>query len=116
MSRRVFITGYGIISAIGNNAEENYSSLVNKRSGFGRLNFLDTVHRDELPSCEVKLSDSALCKLAGVPQDAGYTRTSLLALVAVREAIDSAALSEEEVRDAGILSATTAGGIRELET
>lgn len=116
MSRRVFITGYGIISAIGNNAEENYSSLVNKKSGFGRLDFLNTVHRDELPGCEVKLSDSALCDLAGVTQNAGYTRTALLAMIAVREAIVSAALSEEDVQKAGILSATTAGGIRELET
>ena len=113
---RVFVTGYGVITAIGNNAGENYQSLINEKSGFGRLDFLNTVHRDEIPAFEIKLSDSDLCKMCGVPTDAGYTRTALLALIAVREAIASAFLSGAEVRETGMISATTAGGIRELET
>jgi len=115
MSRRVFITGYGVISAIGHNAAENYASLISRTCGFGRMEILETVHRDTLYACEVKLTDEALCRMAGVPADGGYTRTALLALVAVKEAIGSAALSEADVKDAGLISATTAGGIRELE-
>ena len=48
MSQRVFITGFGIITSIGKNAEENFQSLVTGKYGFGSLEVLDTVHRDSL--------------------------------------------------------------------
>ena len=48
MSQRVFITGFGIITSIGKNAEENFQSLVKGKCGFGSLEVLDTVHRDSL--------------------------------------------------------------------
>ncbi len=116
MSRRVFITGYGVITAIGNNARENYTSLIRRKCGYGRLDILETIHRDDIFACEVKWSDDQLCEIAGVCPGSGYTRTALLALVAIREAIGSSALSPEDVTNAGLVSATTAGGIRELET
>jgi 3-oxoacyl-(acyl-carrier-protein) synthase len=115
MSRRVFITGYGIITAIGNNAGDHYSSLLHQKCGFGRLEILETVHRESIRACEIKLHDYELCELAGIPCHAGYTRTALLGRIAVQEAIQSAALSEADLRKSGMISATTAGGIRELE-
>lgn len=115
MSERVFITGYGIITSIGNNAEENFQSLVNRKVGFGPLEFLDTVHKQTLPACEIKLNEKSLCELAGVESNEGFTRTSLLALIALKEAIRHAELSDEEVASSGLISATTTGGIREFE-
>ena len=115
MSKRVFITGFGIITSIGKNAAENFQSLVDGRYGFGRLEILDTVHRD-LSACEIKLSEQELSALAGVQNDEGFTRTSLLGLIALQEAIKSASLSQEEVKKSGLISATTTGGIREYET
>jgi 3-oxoacyl-[acyl-carrier-protein] synthase-1 len=115
MSQRVFITGFGIISSIGNNKEENFQSLVKGRSGFGELSILETVHQSNLPSCEIKLHDDELKKVAAVKGNRGYTRTALLGLIALREAIHSAGLTEKEIRNAGLLSATTTGGIREFE-
>ncbi|NLN61076.1 MAG: beta-ketoacyl-[acyl-carrier-protein] synthase family protein [Deltaproteobacteria bacterium] len=116
MNRRVFITGYGVITAIGNDVKENFASLRDREHGFRRLEFLDTLHREDIYCCEVKESDAALCRRAGVPDNAAYTRTTLLGLIAVKEAIASAGLSREEVSESGLISATTAGGIRELET
>lgn len=115
MSRRVFITGYGVMTAIGNNGPENFASLRDKKCGFGKLEFMDTVHRDSIFCAEIKLSDDDLCRLAGVPVNAGYTRTTLMGLITAKEAMDSAGLSEAQVMRSGIISATTAGGIRELE-
>jgi len=115
MSQRVFITGFGIITSIGNNTEENFQSLVHGRCGFGELTILETIHRNTLPCCEIKLSDQELHDLAGVNTGRGYTRTSLLGLIAVQEALKSAGLSKSELREAGLLSATTTGGIREFE-
>ncbi|HMG92181.1 MAG TPA: beta-ketoacyl-[acyl-carrier-protein] synthase family protein [Chryseolinea sp.] len=115
MSQRVFITGFGIITSIGNNTAENFQSLVQKRCGFGELSILETLHRSTIPSSEIKLSDEQLKKLANVGKGKGYTRTALLGLIALKEAIDSAGLSKKEVHLSGLLSATTTGGIREFE-
>ncbi|MFP4573288.1 MAG: beta-ketoacyl-[acyl-carrier-protein] synthase family protein [Desulfobacterales bacterium] len=116
MKRRIFITGYGVITAIGNNGTENFASLRDARSGYGRLDFLQTIHRDDIFCCEIKLSDDELGLRAGVSAKNGYSRTTLIGLIAAREAIDSAELTDAETGKAGLISATTAGGIRELET
>ena len=116
MNGRIFITGYGIITSIGRNGPENYESLVLQKTGFGNLEFLDTVHKQDIPACEIKLSDTELCKLAGVTDGQGFTRTLLLGLIAAREAISMSGLTAEEVGRTGLFSATTTGGIRELES
>ena len=116
MSQRVFVTGFGIITSIGKNAEENFRSLLNRSHGFGPIEILDTVHRNSISACEIKLTEEELCSLAGVKQHEGFTRTSLLGLIALNEAIQSANLSREEIKNSGLVSATTTGGIREFET
>ena len=60
MSEKIYITGIGAITAIGNNVPENLESLKAKNSGIGKINFLDTGHKDEIPVGEVKMSDSEL--------------------------------------------------------
>lgn len=115
MSQRVFITGLGIITSIGKNAAENFQSLVNQRCGFGALSVLETVHQKALPSCEIKLHDDELREAANVRNRKGFTRTTLLGLLALQEAITSAQLSTADIQQAGLLSATTTGGIREFE-
>jgi 3-oxoacyl-[acyl-carrier-protein] synthase-1 len=115
MSQRVFITGFGIITSIGKNAEENLRSLVNGSCGYAKLNVLDTVHRNSLSACEIKIDDDELCELAGVKPFEGFTRTALLGLISLQEAIRDAGLSAADVRSSGLISATTTGGIREFE-
>lgn len=115
MSHRVFVTGYGLITSIGNDKVENFESLSRKRAGFGELSILNTLHSRNLPSCEIKLHDHELSRLARLHHARGYTRTALLGLIALQEAIDDATLSAEELKCTGLLSATTTGGIREFE-
>ena len=115
MNQRVFITGFGIITSIGKNAAENFQSLVHQRCGFGELSILETVHQKTLPACEIKLHDQELRDAAKVRSGQGYTRTTLLGLIALQEALESAQLSTAEIQQAGLLSATTTGGIREFE-
>ncbi len=115
MSHRVFITGFGIITSIGKNAEENLQSLVKGHYGFGPLEVLETVHRHSLSACEIKSDDAELYEQAGVNAQQGFTRTSLLGLIALQEAINHAGLTPEEVKASGLVSATTTGGIREFE-
>lgn len=115
MSERVFITGYGMITSVGKNAEENYQSLLKQKCGYGKIEILDTLHHDDLPACEIKLTDQQLCHLADVPSGKGFTRPALLAIIAFREAIHAAGLTSQDVSESGLVSATTTGGIREFE-
>jgi len=115
MSERVFITGFGLITAIGASKEENFQSLSQGRYGFGPLEILETVHRQTLPACEIKITDQHLGERAGLKSITGFTRTALFGLLAVQEAVRSAGLSKNELAQAGFLSATTTGGIREYE-
>jgi len=115
MSKRVLISGYGLICAIGDNGREIFASLLNRRSGLGKISILQTIHHDTFPACEVKHHDLTLQETVGVIPDQGFTRTSLLAMTAIKEAMRSARLEEEEIKRTGLISATTTGGIREFE-
>jgi len=110
---RVFITGFGIITSIGNNTEENFRSLTNNHHGFAELSILDTIHRTELPCSEIKIDDGKLKELAQVTGP-GFTRTTLLGLIALREALASASLGRRDLLQSGLISSTTTGGIREF--
>ena len=116
MSTRVFVTGLGTISSIGNNVEESYQSLVNSKTGIGEMTRLDSKHKVNRPIAEVKLSNKELSKLAQVEQQHGYTRTALLGIVAAREAVRDAGIQSELSSDRiGLISATTVGGMGETE-
>jgi 3-oxoacyl-(acyl-carrier-protein) synthase len=115
MSQRVFITGFGIISAIGNNAEENRHALKNNKHGFGQIETFETAHKNSIPACEIKISDEDLTNKAGLKIQQGFSRTAVLGVLAVKEAIASAGLSKKDIHEAAFLSSTTTGGIREYE-
>ena len=59
---KVYITGAGVVSAIGCGKEETLKSLLDGKSGIGRVRYLKTEHT-ELPVGEVKMSNEELCKV-----------------------------------------------------
>lgn len=101
---RIAITGVGAVSAIGMNCAETLQSLLNERSGIGRMRQLGSVHT-ELPVGEVPYSDAELRTIAGV-SDEPMPRTSLLGIIAAREALAMA----NRTCDA-FISGTTVGGM-----
>lgn len=114
MASRIFVTGLGIISSIGRNLNETLDSVRASRSGIGKLNYIETIHKD-IPVGEVKFSNNELIELAGISSVEGYTRTTLLALVAAKEAATQAKLSENKDLRTGIISGTTVGGMDKSE-
>ncbi|HPF04355.1 MAG TPA: beta-ketoacyl-[acyl-carrier-protein] synthase family protein, partial [Bacteroidales bacterium] len=82
MSRKVYITGAGIISAAGFNTGENLASLKSSSGGIGKVSYIDTIHSDDIPVAEVKASDNGLREMAGISKEKHYSRTSLLGLIA----------------------------------
>jgi 3-oxoacyl-(acyl-carrier-protein) synthase len=115
MSERIAITGLGIISAIGDNVQQNLASLRAKRSGIGQISYLNTIHKGVLPVAEVKHSDEELLKLAGLAEDTGYTRTALLGMIASKEAFDNSGAKKGDGIRTALISATTVGGMGSTE-
>jgi len=105
MGCRIAITGCGVVSALGLGKEENLSSLLEGRRGVGPAHYLDTA-RKEFPVGEVKISDAGLKERLGIDAGSIVPRTALLAIPAVREALEEAALKPE---GAVLLSGTTVG-------
>ena len=112
---RIYVTGMGIITSIGLDTDEHLDSLLSLRTGFGKIELLPTVHSDTLPAFEIKLTDSVLCRLAGVPEGEGYSRTALLGIISVKEALRSAQINDIKEARTGLISSTTVGGMREFE-
>jgi 3-oxoacyl-(acyl-carrier-protein) synthase len=111
MSQRVFVTGVGIVSAIGNGTGETLSSLKSLTSGIGKLTLFESIHA-HVPVAEVKRNHDQLTELAGLKDNhSPHTRNSLLALIAAKEAMDSARWDRNSNLVSGAVMATTVGGM-----
>jgi 3-oxoacyl-[acyl-carrier-protein] synthase-1 len=116
MADRVFVTGIGIICAIGKNTGETFASLQATRHGISKLSILDSIHRDELPTGEVKLTNEELAVLAGVTDIEMNPRTALLGMIAAEEAMRNAGIDPKNRRfRTGVISASTVGGMDKTE-
>lgn len=110
MMAPILITGMGVVSAIGVGKAETLASLLDNRSGVGPLKYLKTEHK-EFPVGEVKLSDAEMAQRMGLPKDAVTTRTALMGMLALGEALQEAALTPEMLPNVGLISGTTVGGM-----
>lgn len=115
MSEKVYITGYGIISAIGNNRFEALDSLRSCRSGIGEITRFNTIHQGKIPMAEVKKTNDELLRLVGASQGSNLTRTALLGMVAAQEAVAAAGIQNVREVPTGLISATTVGGMDKSE-
>ena len=111
MNRSIYITGAGVISAIGIGLAETERALREGRSGIAALQYLPSVHH-ELPCGEVKLSDDELCRRLHIPAGKVFNRTALLGIEAICQALTQSGLSAEE---AWLVSGTTVGGMDRTE-
>lgn len=112
-SKEIWITGMGIISAIGNNSKECLSSLQLGKTGIDIIRNLNTLHKSDFVAGEIHFSNEELANQCGVRSD--LPRTTLLALHAAREAVNSAKLDEELLNDSGLVLGTTVGGMDKTE-
>lgn len=112
----VWITGAGIISAIGNNKTETLEALQNHRSGIAPVTYLQTEHQG-VPVGEVRMSDEQMKDLLGIREEP-TTRTALMGIIAMKEALQEAALLDDGTRSGrkiAMISGTTVGGMDRTE-
>ena len=113
MDPEVFIAGVGAITAIGNNVAECLSSFEKEQAGMADIAYIDTVHRNNIPVAEVKLSNKELAEMAGI--SAATSRTTLLGLIAAKEALNDADIADLSSLRTGFVSANTVGGMDKSE-
>ncbi|MEO7176783.1 MAG: beta-ketoacyl-[acyl-carrier-protein] synthase family protein [Saprospiraceae bacterium] len=113
MNKRVHIAGMGVISAIGHSRAESLNSLRTSTDGISKLQGFQSILADTRPVGEVRISNTDLSNKLNV--DANWTRTALLGLHAVNEAIEGIDLNAIDQRRIGLISANTVGGMDKTE-
>ena len=112
MDKNIVITGEGIISAIGNDKAAVLQSLLDGRSGIVEMKHLHSSHH-ELPVGEVQLSNDEMKAMLALPIEEQTSRTSLMGMLAVRQALAEAQLPETAPKNRRVvlISGTTVGGM-----
>lgn len=111
MSKGVAITGMGIISAIGNNVAENFDALINQKKGITRVDNIKTIQREEIMVGEIKFTNDELIAQLGLPPENNFSRTAMLGVIAAKEAITQAGITDIKKYKTGIVSGTSVGGM-----
>jgi 3-oxoacyl-(acyl-carrier-protein) synthase len=109
----VYIAGVGVITAVGNNVAEHLNSFKNEAAGMAGITLLDTIHKGKLPVAEVKLTNNELIERIGLTEH--NSRTALLSLAAVTEALADAGIPNLAELRTGFISANTVGGMDRSE-
>lgn len=114
MDKKVFVTGLGIVSALGVGTKTTVDALLKSESGIGKINYLDTEHKD-LPAGEVKLTNEQMSQILGLDTPYSELRTVLMGVMAAREAISNASLTPSDLRESAFINGTTVGGMDKTE-
>ncbi|MEX2336685.1 MAG: beta-ketoacyl-[acyl-carrier-protein] synthase family protein [Fulvivirga sp.] len=109
MPSKVYISGYGIVSSLGFNVPDNLHALKAELTGIHLPSQLQTLHTT-VPLGEVSKSNAELAAKAGVG-DQGLSRTSLLGIIAAKEAVMAAELTPELLLNAAVINGTSVGGM-----
>lgn len=114
MPKEIFVTGSGIVSALGAGKEAMLNALRERRTGIAPVRYLQTAHT-ELPVGEVKMSNGEMMRALRISEAAIATRTSLMGMLAVREALEHAQLRGKSGLRLALISGTTVGGMDKSE-
>lgn len=112
--KRVFVTGAGIISALGLGLQETLYSLLNEKSGIEPVAILETEH-SYFPVGEVKMSNQEMSRILEVGYPISELRTVLMGIIAGKEAIHTARLTPEQIKRSVFINGTTVGGMDKTE-
>ena len=114
MNPSIVITGEGIVCAIGLDKDAVLASLRERRTGIGTMRYLRSVHQ-ELPVGEVPLSDEEMRRQLGLADAQLVNRTTLMGMLAVRQALADAAIDVSTVKRQPLrlvlVSGTTVAGM-----
>lgn len=115
MTENIFVTGCGIISALGKGKEATLNALENKISGIGQLKYLENTQHTDFPVGEIKMTDLEMKELLHIPDSQFIVRTALMGIIALEEALKEAKILENRPKRIAFISGTTVGGMEKSE-
>ncbi|MFZ1770564.1 MAG: beta-ketoacyl-ACP synthase II [Caldilinea sp.] len=112
---RVYITGMGALTPIGNDVSTFWQNLLAGKSGAGHITGFDTQDMPHNIACEVKGFDAT--KYMDRKTARRVHRSSQFAVAVARQALDDArfTIDDNNAERVGVLMATGGGGIPEIE-
>lgn len=115
MKKRVVITGIGAITPIGNNKEEFWQGIINKKCGIDNISLFDASTFKTKFDAEVKDYDPL--KYFDLKQSKRLDRVSQFALIAAKEAIEDSKINKEntDYEKVGIFVSSGIGGLITIE-
>lgn len=115
MDRRVVITGLGAISPIGNNVDEIWKSIEDKKCGIDEITAFDTTNFKTKLAGEIKNYDSS--KYFDVKQAKRLDKVSQYAIISAREAFKDSKITKENtnLNNVGIFVGSGIGGIETIQ-
>lgn len=110
----ILVTGTGMITAIGNNVAEHLNAILSQKQVLGPPEILLTRRKEDMVVAEIKQTNEMLAAACGIAP-AGNSRTTLLGLHALAEAMDSIPEIRRRERRFVFINATTVGGMSDVE-
>ena len=111
--QKIFITGMGAISSIGSTVDEHLNALRSGKCGIKKAHFFQSRYAENLVFGEVPFSDNQLKEINNLTSQKEFTRTTVLAVNAFKEAIHNAGISTELLKSdrTAFISSSTVGGM-----
>ena len=115
MDRRVVITGMGAITPIGNNVEELWNGIKEKKCGIDEIKLFDNSNFKTKLDAEVKEYDSL--KYFDAKQAKRLDRVTQFAMIAAREAFENSGITKEntDFEKIGIFVGSGIGGMMTIQ-
>jgi 3-oxoacyl-[acyl-carrier-protein] synthase II len=116
MSRRVVITGLGVVSSVGNDVQSFWNSLCSGRSGISAIQSFDTTNFPSKIAGEIRNIDFST--VVEAKEVSRTDRNILFALVAAKQAVSDSGLEvgKEDLCRIGVIIGSGIGGLKTLET
>jgi 3-oxoacyl-[acyl-carrier-protein] synthase II len=108
---RIAVTGVGIISALGPNAATTFSRLIRGDRGFSEVTLFDVQNQRTRIAAEI--ADLRVTDVAPRGRAEAWSRTDAMAMLAAKEALESAGLNR--VEPLGLAVGASTGGMYEAE-
>lgn len=109
MEDGIVVTGRGVVSAIGIGVEANTQALIEEQTGIKSLSHFDSKHA--VPVGEIAWSNETFKRYLELSESLDFSRTALLGLCAVKEALFEAKLQNIDPLRIGLISSTSVGGM-----
>ena len=115
MERRVVVTGLGAITPIGNNVEETWKGIKEKKCGIDKISLFDATDYKTSLDAEVKNYDPL--QYFETKQVKRLDRSSQFAIIAAREAFKNSGITSENtnLEKVGVFVSSGIGGLKTIQ-